>query len=178
MTGPSPIGFMDVWADDAGMDRGKMTMGRAGIEYRFAQKTIKAEPHESIVVLKVNWKASDPAIIESLEKYIPRKRPHAFAHLAKPAPQPHKSFDGIKLPFRKANALQWLGVHRRREAVATWREYFELYQPQALQGTKRNTVKSRDVNVLSRPLQEDHRKAKLILDWFENGTALKKENFK
>jgi hypothetical protein len=179
MAGPSPICFMHVWADDLrGGDIGKMILGQAGIEYRFAEKVIKTEPHESILVLKVNWQATDPAIEQALKQFISRRRPEAFAHLAKPAPQAHRSFDGMKLPFRKANALRWLGVHRRREAVTTWREYFELYQPQALQGTKRDVVKSRDVNVLSRPLQEDHRKAKLILDWFENGTALKKENFK
>ena len=179
MTGPSPIGFMNVWEDDLrGGDIGKMTMGKAGIEYRFAKKTIKAEPHESILVLNVNWKASDPAITEALGKFIPRRRPAAFAHLAKPAPQQHRSFDGMKFPFRKVNALQWLGVYRRREAVTTWREYLEIYNPKALQETKRGVVKSKDISELSRSRGEDYRKARLILDWFENGTLLKKDSFK
>jgi hypothetical protein len=179
MAGPSPFGFMNVWANDLrGLDIGKMTLGEAGIEYRFAEKTIKAEPHESIFVLKVNWKASDPAITDALKQFIPRRRPAAFAHLAKRAPQQQRNFDGMKFPFRKANALQWLGVYRRREAVTTWREYLEIYNPKALQETKRGVVKSGDISALSRSREEDYRKAKLILDWFENGTALKKKNFK
>ena len=155
-----------------------MTLGRAGIEYRFTETKIKTAPHESIFVLRVNWKASDPAITQALNHRLDFERPEEFAHLAKPVSGKQSSFDETKFPFRKANALQWLGVLRRRNAVATWRKYFEIWNADALQNVQNGVVKSRDISNLARPREEDCRKAKLILDWFENGTTLKKRDFK
>jgi hypothetical protein len=50
--------------------------------------------------------------------------------------------------------------------VNTWREYFKLYET-------RNFDRGSE-----RAREEDCRKAKLILNWFDNGTPLKKERFK
>jgi hypothetical protein len=178
---PQPIDFLvglDVFDGSVPKDKTKMTLGRAGVEYRFTGTKIKTAPHESIFVLRVNWKASDLAITQALNHRLDFERPAEFARLAKPVSGKQSSFDEMKFPFRKANALWWLGVFRRRNAVETWREYLELWNATALQKINSGVVKSRDISTLARPCEEDYRKAKLILDWFENGTALKKQDFK
>ena len=149
-----------------------------GIEYRY-KGSVQARKFESIFSLGINWHAPDDQIVDDFRNVVLNRRPEQFRELAK-IPSKQIAFGKFfgKLPFRPSSALDWLGVYRRRGAVKTWRKYFEIYKPQALQGTKRGVVKSKDISDLSRPLQEHYRKAKLILDWFENGTALKKENFR
>ena len=153
-------------------------VGEPGIEYRF-NGSLQAQKSESVIPVRIDWVKPDKQIIADFREVVLGRRPEQFHKFQKISSQQVAIGNLIdKLPFRLRSALEWLGVYRRREAVATWREYLEIYNPKALQEIKRGVVKAKDINELSRSREEDYRKAKLILDWFENGTALKKESFK
>jgi hypothetical protein len=153
-------------------------VGVPGIEYQF-NGSVQARESESVIPVTIDWATPDNQIIADFREVVLGRRPKQFLKFQKVSSQ--QVAIGIlidKLLFRPRSALEWLGVFRRREAVKTWREYLEIYNPKALQQTKPEVVKSKDISELSRSREEDYRKAKLILDWFENGTALKKEKFK
>jgi hypothetical protein len=132
-------------------------------------------PHEQTFVLRINWLANDRAIVESFEKNVCAARPQEFKECAIAPPPSQQSFDGSRLPFRKNSALMWLGVYRRRKAVAEWSNYVELYHPEESRFGLSTSIAHGD---LIRARREDCRKAKLILGWFKDGTPLRKKDFK
>jgi hypothetical protein len=152
--------------------------GNPGIEYRF-KGAFKAQEFESVFPLAVDWRSSDKQIIAGLRQILLERRPERFQQFKDVSSQqvPFGNFCD-KLPFRLPSALAWLGVYLRLERAKTWRKFFELYDSEALQNRNKGVVKSRDIDELARPRQEDYRKARLILECFENGTALRKADFK
>jgi hypothetical protein len=168
LTEPWAVGLCDVFDENVPTDG--MLFGEAGIEYRFAARAIKTEPHESILVLQVNWKAPDASIINGLKQFISDCRPEELRHLAKAARQ-QVIYDGLNLPFRPVTALGWLGVLRRREAVKSWKEYVRLYPAQS----GKDSLKTESV---MRARKEDCRQAKVILRWFEEGRQFQPNDFK
>jgi hypothetical protein len=132
-------------------------------------------PEVSRIWGAIDWNATDAEIIEALKWFLSRSRPAEFRHCAK-TPRGQQGFNN-SFPFRMKSALEWLGVLRRYEDAKSWREYMELYNPAALKKLGKNTVKSRDISEFAIPREADCRKAKLILEWFDKGTQLKKKNF-
>lgn len=149
-------------------------------------------PEVSVLEWTINWNMPDAELVSFFEDALTHGRPREFKELAE-KPQVQLSFDG-SFPFRRKAALQWLGVYRRRKVLASWAEFFALYpeensdkrkgrsaqRPNESQKSVRKPRSGRlalDENRL-RAREEDWRKVKLILEWFDIGTPLNKHNFK
>lgn len=140
--------------------------GSAGIKYRF-RGSFQAREFESVFPVVIDWRNSNSQIIEGIRRKVLIFRPDRFAELAKGSPKQNPLADHCsKLPFRIGSALHWLGVLRRRNALSTWREFFAMYQSREF---SRGAERAREA---------DYRKARLILDWLESGTPLKRQDFK
>ena len=152
---------------------------------------IEPVPHGGIIHGAIDWRATNGEIMEKLKSFLEENRPAQFKDHATTA-QVQRSFD-IALPFRKNSALDWLGVYRRRKMVSTWAEFFALYPEESKnkrppKSTHREIVHSKKVQPVSsrvnldenrlRAREDDLRKAKLILKWFDEGTPLNKSDFK
>jgi len=144
--------------------------------FPIGREIFKPMLHLSMLEWMVNWNMSDRELVWFFSEALKRGRPKEFKEFAKKS-QGQLSIVGA-FPFRRSAALQWLGVLRRRCDVKTWREYMEFYNPSAIKSRKGAVVKSRDISSLASPREEDCRKAKLILDWFERGKPLHKKDFK
>ena len=168
------IGFEHVWLGNAKAVRAWHEK-QAGTFVFPPGCEIEPRPDYSVLKFAINWRLTDKEIMDMVSGLITGARPCQFKADAR-TPHVQLSFNGA-LPFRTISALQWLGVLRLRNSVKTWREFFERYRANALSKTGSGTVKSRDVSELARPPKEDCRKAKLVLDWFNRGTSLRKEEF-
>jgi hypothetical protein len=147
------------------------------------------DPASSRVEGGIDWRATDDEIIKKFKCFLKNSRPAQFEENAN-KPRLQRGYDNA-LPFRKGAALKWLGVYRRRKAVASWSEFFSLY-PEENENVRKvkaalpvvNFPKQLAAGRLSlneshlRARQADCRKAKLILEWFDVGTPLKREDFK
>jgi hypothetical protein len=136
---------------------------------------IQPKPEASFLEFGIDWRLTDVEIIGMVSSLIRTSRPHQFKKHAK-TPLAQRGLAEM-IPFRTTSALQWLGVLRRRNSVKSWREFFDVYGNNVVVQTDKAVMKSREVSDLARPREEDCRKAKLILNWFNNGTALRKEDF-
>lgn len=159
---------LSVWH---GMNLSALEMIQAA-EHHPSNRQIRLTHH----VFGFSWNYRNKELVAAFEAWLNTNRPAHFPE------QTHaKSVTGFgwqRFPFRKENALGWLGVLRRRKSVKTWREYFQRYNPNALNQMGRNALGSKRMADIARPREEDCRKAKLILDWFSTGKVLKKEVFK
>jgi hypothetical protein len=149
-------------------------------------------PEFSALEWMINWNMPDAELISYFEDALTRGRPARFKELAS-KPKVQLSFDGA-FPFRRGAALQWLGVYRRRKTLPSWAEFFAIYPDENVDKRKgKSTAQSShsqrkvredsggrlalDENRL-RAREEDFRKVKLILQWFDWGLSLKKQDFK
>jgi hypothetical protein len=158
------ISYRHVWYGDT--EAVRAWFERLSKAFTFSPECeIKPAPETSSFEIQIPWRLSDSEILAHIKTIIEWHRPKQFKEYAKAKPLLQLDVHDV-LPFRKDAALQWLGVLRRRNSVNTWREYFKLYET-------RNFDRGSE-----RAREEDCRKAKLILNWFDNGTPLKKERFK
>jgi hypothetical protein len=134
----------------------------AKIETSLTQSTARLEKSEAR--LTIDWKMSDAQIKRIVGNFL-SYRPEQYADF-KNVSNKQQSFDGLKLPFRKERALNWLGFWRRKNGIS-WRDYYRIYH----RGHKWT-------NGEEKARSEDCRKAKLILDWFEGGAELNPADFK
>ena len=137
---------------------------------------IQPRPETSWLEIGIDWRLTDVEIIDMVSSLIKSARPQQFKKNSK-TPQAQRGFAEM-IPFRTTSALQWLGVLRRKIAAGSWRDYFKLYGTDVGATNNKVVAKSRDVSEFARPREEDCRKAKLILDWFNNSTNLRKTDFK
>lgn len=143
-----------------------MGNGQAGIEYCF-KGNYQARDFQSVFALVVDWRKPDAQINAELRKEVVAKRPEQFAAMAKGSPKQSAFFEQLgRLPFRPSNALDWLGVWRRRRKAATWAQYWRLYH----KGTEyfRGAETAREA---------DCRKVEIILAWLETGKPLDPSKF-
>ncbi|MEI8290378.1 MAG: hypothetical protein WCH99_12985 [Verrucomicrobiota bacterium] len=150
-----------------------------GIEYRF-NGNVQAQEFESVIPVVIDWRNPDKRIINDFRAAVLScRRPKEFQKF-KTISSHQIAIENIsdKIPFKLRSALDWLGVCRRREAAKTWRDFFEAYYPNAIHKPKNSVGNSSGLKDLARPREADYRKAKLILDWFENGTPLNNKDFK
>lgn len=153
------------------------------------QEIFHPKPEYSRIEWGINWYLTDKEILWYIAHTLKWRRPAQFKHLAKTSEIQH-SFVG-KFPFRRNAALQWLGVYRRRKAATSWPKFFALYPEEnddkrKSKSAQRSQFEARGVSggrlaldeSRLRAREEDWRKAKLILEWFDKGTPLKKEDFK
>ena len=138
--------------------------------------TIKPRPETSFLEIGIDWRLTDAEIIDMVSRLIKTARPQQFKRNAK-TPQAQRGFAEM-IPFRTTSALQWLGVLRRKIAAGSWREYFKRYGTNVGAKNAKVAANSRDISEFARPRKEDCRKAELILDWFNSGAILRKEDFK
>jgi hypothetical protein len=132
------------------------------------EPVFKAQPEGSIFEFGINWRLTDAEILDTVSRIIKGARPKQFAaHANKAAVQ--RGFNGTPLPFRMSNALDWLGVLRRRKCVSTWKIFFEFYEEAQF---KTENPEWKFIHTDARPRQEDCSKAEIILDWVEKGTPL------
>jgi len=157
------IGFKHVWCGDVRAVRA-MLSEQASTVVPSPEDKIIPTPSSSHFEFEISWHLTDAEIVETVAAIIKDSRPKQFESCAK-TPLVQRGFREA-LPFQKAAALQWLGVLRRRKEVETWREYFRLY---CNGNFDRGAERARE---------EDCRKTRLIQAWFDNGTPLKKEDFK
>jgi len=143
----------------------KQIIAAPGANYKF-KGGIQAKEYESVLVLVVDWRWPNPEIQNQLAVKTLAFRPDRFGEQAKGSPK-QTAFGNLceRLPFKPSSALCWLGVLRRREAVNTWREYFECYEGQNFD---RGDERARE---------EDCRKARLILDCLASGQQFKRKDF-
>ena len=142
-------------------------LSKPGIEYRF-KGSVQAQQFESVIPVTIDWRKPNNQIIQDFRnEVLIGRRPEQFWKFEKISSQ-QVAIGSLcdKLPFRLRPALDWLGVSRRKDKLKTWREYFDCYHNGNFQ---RGAERGREA---------DCRKSRLIIDWFENGAALKKEDFK
>jgi hypothetical protein len=146
-------------------------------------------PEFSRIEWGINWYLTDKEILWYINETLKRLRPAQFKNLAKMSEIQH-GFAGA-FPFRRNAALQWLGVYRRRKSAASWPNFFALYPEESNDKRNGKSILCSHVEMRRisggrlaldesrlRAREEDWRKAKLILEWFDKGTPLKKEDFK
>lgn len=188
------IGCKEVWFGDEEAVR-TMLDQRAQTSVPAPQDEIELYPETSLFEIVVNWHLTNAEIVEMFADIVKLSRSKRFESYAK-TPLVQRGFRDEPFPFRKGAALQWLGVQRRRNAVKTWNEYLDLYpsdESKALDNARKKPERAplkpyEEENrkfdegnarkKTERARREDCDKARLILDWFDNGVPLRKEDFK
>ena len=158
------MSFKHVWGGDVQASR-KMLSERANTFVPPENDEIGLNPAASYFEFGVNWHLTNKEILDRVAAVIKDSRPEQFEAFAK-TPLVQRGFRDESLPFRKGAALAWLGVLRQRNTLNTWSEFFHLYHTGNFErGDERARI-------------ADLNKAKLILDWFDAGTSLKKIDFR
>ncbi|MDP0500741.1 MAG: hypothetical protein Q7P63_11660 [Verrucomicrobiota bacterium JB022] len=83
---------------------------------------------QTLVFLGLNWGATDKELKAEFEKFLKRNRPEEFKGLRNVTT---RAMESEKLPIKAETALECLGVWRRKQAVNSWSDYIDLYQPEA-----------------------------------------------
>ena len=123
-------------------------------------------PHLKLISIALNWRLTDKEMKEQFEDFLKRARPSQYDVFASIKSVQTNMFPeaGLnKFPFRKKNALEWLGVLRRKHTGITWDGFMNKWVI--------------NFKPSERTIQEQYRMAKIILKWFE-GDKFDEEPFK